>query len=265
MSASVGRSYYQYNKREYDERDVFTIGISIGSVGAFALLFLACFLSHRIRQSRRRRLYSPFSVKATQQLPFFAPPPVGDMPVLPVTMHVEYPTRSTVLPMTVDTGTRSTVIPRTVETAFVLPPPPAVSPSPAVSTPPVVSLPEKATPQLSSLGKGGPTSPLTSGYATSERDPEESIGGTSGSPNAGPSRHQEPPPVYATSRALSVWANTNRAAVSEDMESKLLSAGYMPGDDPDVYTEEEWKKSYGITRLELVRLRKLYGNRCVIV
>ncbi|KIM29171.1 hypothetical protein M408DRAFT_328871 [Serendipita vermifera MAFF 305830] len=148
-------------------------------------------------------------------------------------MHAEYPTTSTGLPRT--------------DAESDVPPPPVV--------------PLKARPQLSSLGKDGQTSLLPPRNTTSEGDLDEPIGGTLGSPNAGPSRHQEPPPAYGNSRALSTWANTNRAAVSEDMESKLLSAGYMPGDDPDLYTEDEWKTIYGITRLELVRLRKLYCNR----
>ena len=81
------------------------------------------------------------------------------------------------------------------------------------------------------------------------------------------SRHGSPPvygsSVYAyvgSSGPLASWANANRAFVTEDLESKLSNAGYVPTDDPDDLTEEEWTTKYGLTKLEIVRLRKLYAG-----
>lgn len=76
------------------------------------------------------------------------------------------------------------------------------------------------------------------------------------------------PPVYgssvyaygASSNPLSTWANSNRAFITEDLESKLATAGYLPTDNPDDLTEEEWTNQFGLTKLEVLRLRKLYSG-----
>ena len=70
----------------------------------------------------------------------------------------------------------------------------------------------------------------------------------------------EPPPAYGNSIVLATWASANRNVISEDTETKLLAAGYMPGDDPDIFSEDEWQTRYGLTRLELFRLRNLYAR-----
>lgn len=50
---------------------------------------------------------------------------------------------------------------------------------------------------------------------------------------------------------LAEFANANRTMISEDLEARLTTAGYMPTDDPDGLTEEEWSE-HGITKLELL-------------
>jgi hypothetical protein len=50
----------------------------------------------------------------------------------------------------------------------------------------------------------------------------------------------------------------NRVDIPVDMESKLVKAGYVPGDDPSCLRDDEWENKYGITRFELTRLRKLH-------
>jgi len=64
----------------------------------------------------------------------------------------------------------------------------------------------------------------------------------------------EQPPPYGHLTVLARWARANRNAITEDMEAKLLEARYMPGDDPDILSEDEWQTRYGLTRLELRRL-----------
>lgn len=76
------------------------------------------------------------------------------------------------------------------------------------------------------------------------------------------------PPVYGSSvyaygnagGPLATWANANRAFITEDLESKLASAGFLPSDNPDDLTEEEWTSQFGLTKLEVLRLRKLYAG-----
>ncbi|KAG8807378.1 hypothetical protein FRC17_004489 [Serendipita sp. 399] len=59
---------------------------------------------------------------------------------------------------------------------------------------------------------------------------------------------------------LSQWARENRSYVTEKLEMKLDAAGYVPSDDPDNITEEEWKCEWGVTKLELTRMRALYAR-----
>ncbi|KAG8809210.1 hypothetical protein FRC17_003558, partial [Serendipita sp. 399] len=59
---------------------------------------------------------------------------------------------------------------------------------------------------------------------------------------------------------LSQWARENRSYITEKLEMKLDAAGYVPSDDPDNMTEEEWKREWGVTKLELTRMRALYAR-----
>lgn len=61
-----------------------------------------------------------------------------------------------------------------------------------------------------------------------------------------------------TSMSLAQFAQENRGVIPEDLEAKLLRAGYTPSDDPDAISEEEWRRDWGVTKLELSRLRALY-------
>jgi len=82
----------------------------------------------------------------------------------------------------------------------------------------------------------------------------------------------DPPPTYGTdavpfpaprpsaSAALIAFAQANREFINADLEARLVAAGYMPTDDPDSLTEEEWRENHGITKLELLRLRTLYAR-----
>ncbi|KAG8758707.1 hypothetical protein FRC14_007551 [Serendipita sp. 396] len=62
----------------------------------------------------------------------------------------------------------------------------------------------------------------------------------------------------AADAGLSQWARDNRSHITEKLEMKLGAAGYVPSDDPDHIDEEEWKREWGVTRLELTRMRALY-------
>jgi len=44
------------------------------------------------------------------------------------------------------------------------------------------------------------------------------------------------------------------------LEARLVAAGYIPTDDPDSVTEEEWRENHGITKLELLQMRALYSR-----
>ncbi|KIM26128.1 hypothetical protein M408DRAFT_196620 [Serendipita vermifera MAFF 305830] len=79
----------------------------------------------------------------------------------------------------------------------------------------------------------------------------------------------DPPPIYGSderiarrpsmSPALVEFARANRTWISEDLQERLTAAGYLPTDDPDNLTEEEWRE-LGITKLELLRLRALFAR-----
>jgi hypothetical protein len=58
--------------------------------------------------------------------------------------------------------------------------------------------------------------------------------------------------------ALARWANANRAFITHDLEARLEAAGYLPTDDPNNLTEEEWITEHNVTKLEVIRIRALY-------
>ena len=60
---------------------------------------------------------------------------------------------------------------------------------------------------------------------------------------------------------LSQWAREHREFISEKLEAKLDAAGYMPADNPDSMTETEWMDTWGVTKLELRRLKALFAER----
>ncbi|KAG8784637.1 hypothetical protein FRC20_001076 [Serendipita sp. 405] len=64
----------------------------------------------------------------------------------------------------------------------------------------------------------------------------------------------------AADAGLSQWARENRSYITEKLEMKLDAAGYVPSDDPDNMSEEEWKREWGVTKLELTRMRSLYAR-----
>ncbi|KAG8758700.1 hypothetical protein FRC14_007544 [Serendipita sp. 396] len=64
----------------------------------------------------------------------------------------------------------------------------------------------------------------------------------------------------AADAGLSQWARENRSYITEKLEMKLDAAGYVPSDDPDNIGEEEWKRDWGVTKLELTRMRALYAR-----
>ena len=61
-----------------------------------------------------------------------------------------------------------------------------------------------------------------------------------------------------TAISLSQYAQENRGVIPEDLEAKLQRAGYAPMDDPDSISEDDWRRDWGVTKLELARLRALY-------
>ena len=72
----------------------------------------------------------------------------------------------------------------------------------------------------------------------------------------GSSQSYAVPPVSA---ALARFADSNRGLISEDLEARLTAAGYLPTDDPDNLSEEEWRIVHNVTKLEVMRLRALYA------
>ncbi|KAG8840970.1 hypothetical protein FRB91_005480, partial [Serendipita sp. 411] len=79
----------------------------------------------------------------------------------------------------------------------------------------------------------GPNSPPPSQYqsimsTTIARSSNEGLSSTSG-------------------QALALYAQENRALITEELEGKLQRAGYHPADDPDAISEDEWKRDYGVT------------------
>jgi hypothetical protein len=57
---------------------------------------------------------------------------------------------------------------------------------------------------------------------------------------------------------LAEFANENRDLVPEELESKLMKVGYLPGDNPEVIPLEEWISLYGVSRVEFVRIQQFH-------
>jgi hypothetical protein len=57
---------------------------------------------------------------------------------------------------------------------------------------------------------------------------------------------------------LAVFASSHRELISEDLEARLEAAGYLPAVDPNRVTEEEWLSLHNVTKLEVMRLQRLY-------
>jgi hypothetical protein len=66
------------------------------------------------------------------------------------------------------------------------------------------------------------------------------------------------PPVF--SPELAEFANANRDVINQSLEARLQAAGYLPTDDPNDLTPEEWRNEHGVTKLELNRLKNLYAR-----
>ncbi|KAG8832977.1 hypothetical protein FRC18_004333 [Serendipita sp. 400] len=103
-------------------------------------------------------------------------------------------------------------------------------------------------PPLSTLQISGAPRPLPS---PSVLESESQLGTSSTS-----SGHN----LIATSTSLSQWARENRSYITGKLEMKLNAAGYVPSDDPDNIDEEKWRREWGVTKLELTRMRLLYAR-----
>jgi len=73
---------------------------------------------------------------------------------------------------------------------------------------------------------------------------------------ASTSRVQPP----SSSPELARFASANRDVINETLEAKLHAAGYLPTDDPNGLTPEQWRNEHGVNRLELNRLKNLYAR-----
>ncbi|KIM26125.1 hypothetical protein M408DRAFT_196567 [Serendipita vermifera MAFF 305830] len=119
-----------------------------------------------------------------------------------------------------------------------------------------------------------PTTPvmdIPSPYLRTQSNPAGST--YSGSHTSDTSSSQGAPPLYGapmsdmlyaippTSLALAEFAEANRDMIGTDLEMRLAIAGYVPSDDPDNLSEEEWTNVHNLTRLELMRLRSLFAAR----
>ncbi|KAG8809416.1 hypothetical protein FRC19_005236 [Serendipita sp. 401] len=59
---------------------------------------------------------------------------------------------------------------------------------------------------------------------------------------------------------LSRWAEENRVYISEKLEARLELAGYLPTDDPDAISEEDWERKWSVSNTELANLRMIYAK-----
>ena len=82
----------------------------------------------------------------------------------------------------------------------------------------------------------------------------------SNSPSSEPEHIAESRPLKLNT-PLAKWAKKNRKYIPERLERKLENAGYVPTDDPDQLTEDEWRRDWGVTIFELGRMRKLYAAK----
>ena len=65
-------------------------------------------------------------------------------------------------------------------------------------------------------------------------------------------------PVRQTPDELHVWATQYRELIPESLEAKLSRAGYLPGDNPGLATEDTWFSRWGVTVFELGRVQTAY-------
>lgn len=227
------------------------IGAIIGAL-AFAALFACVWLFYR-RRKRQGQASAKGKSKEPSNSYYFddgnVKPTPASMPPSAVPWTIPY---SPPTPSFVDRPNDTSSITNAVEN---FPPTEATNKTPTIS--PTSPQPEVVTSVPSHQDNSRNTYPSVPGPSFDREAPLPPLPLQSVS-DAASVTSRGPVPVYGSSLALENWARANRASVSEDMEAKLLAAGYMPGDNPDDYTEEEWKTNFGITRLELLRLRKLY-------
>lgn len=72
-----------------------------------------------------------------------------------------------------------------------------------------------------------------------------------------PSTSSQPPrrqSLPAQWQELARYAEEHRNFIPEELEEKLRRAGYVPTDDHDALVEDLWKREYGVTPLESIRL-----------
>ncbi|KIM26122.1 hypothetical protein M408DRAFT_9991 [Serendipita vermifera MAFF 305830] len=117
---------------------------------------------------------------------------------------------------------------------------------------PVTFLPEISTPTPYTIPSSGPFSSTRPTSQESERSCDELP--LYGAPRQSQAHYAVPP----TSPPLAAFANANRELISEDLELRLSVAGYLPSDNPDNLSEEEWMSLHNVTKLELMRLRSLF-------
>lgn len=110
---------------------------------------------------------------------------------------------------------------------------------------------------------------LTTTTSISEDHTEASIHASLREPTASPCL---PPaysdmitPVHDSARVemgdeLGLWANENRTVISPDLEQKLRGAHYLPSDNPDDISAQDWRDQDGVGYFELRRLRELYAR-----
>lgn len=92
-------------------------------------------------------------------------------------------------------------------------------------------------------------------------------------PIAGPETENQAPPFSPSTshqssfteltlyeNDLSRYASQHRQYVSPELELKLRRAHYMPEDDPDEISAQEWQNEHGVGYFELKRLRQLYSR-----
>ena len=77
-------------------------------------------------------------------------------------------------------------------------------------------------------------------------------------------RSQEVPEEAAKETELAEWARARRAQIPVTLEAKLAAAGYVPTDNPNIIPEEVWVREYGVTILELSRIRGLYRRNTAV-
>lgn len=104
---------------------------------------------------------------------------------------------------------------------------------------------------------------------TTVKEPEDRTNASIYSYRGGPTAGKNVPLSYMpvgdykrveTDDELGLWANENRGVISPDLEQRLRDAHYLPSDNPDDISGQEWRDQHRVGYFELKRLQDLYAT-----